>query len=198
MASISMMTISITTISITTIVSISIGISTTLATGNMLEGVSSWVKLVDSVNSSIVRKTKRNSMESISIKSITRFSISTTLAKFLGRSGNKGGGGTGMSGNTKTMSIETMSMETITISTGIAISIGKVSWLSISLSISATLAVVEGRTATKTGGGRVRGGHSWPVRVGIEQGRGTDQVAWVSRGGGGHGQTGGNQKLRHV
>merc|ERR1711956_60950 len=152
MASISMMTISITTISITTIVSISIGISisTTLATGNVLEGVSSWVKLVDSVNSSIVRKTKRNSMESISIKSITRFSISTTLAKSLGRSGNKGGGGTGMSGNTKTMSIETMSMETITISTGIAISIGQVSWLS--LSLSATLAVVEGRTAAKTGG----------------------------------------------
>merc|ERR1712106_314105 len=179
MASISMMTISITTISITTIVSISISICTTLATGNMLEGVSSWVKLVDSVNSSIVRKTKRNSMESISIKSITRFSISTTLAKSLGRSGNKGGGGTRMSGNTKTMS-----METITISTGIAISIGQVSWLSISLSISATLAVMEGRTAAKTGGGRVRGGHSWPVRVGIEQGRGTNQVAWVSRGGG--------------
>merc|ERR1739838_593978 len=189
-----MMTIS--TISITTIVSISISISTTLATGNMLEGVSSWVKLADSVDSSIVRKTKRNSMESISIKSITRFSISTTLAKSLGRSGNKGGGGTGMSGNTKTMSIETMSMESITISTGIAISIGQVSWLG--LSLSATLAVMEGRTAAKTGGGRVRGGHSWPVRVGIEQGRGPDQVAWVSRSGGGHGQAGGNQKLRHV
>merc|ERR1712106_1196019 len=159
-----------------------------LATGNMLEGVSSWVKLVDSVNSSIVRKTKRNS---ITIKSITGFSISTTLAKSLRRSGNEGGGGTGMSGNTKTMSIKT-----ITISTGIAISIGQVSWLGIGLS--ATLAVMEGRTATKTGGGRVRGGHSWPVRVGIEQGRGTDQVAWVSRGGGGHGQAGGNQKLRHV
>merc|ERR1711892_538594 len=108
----------------------------------MLEGVSSWVKLVDSVNSSIVRKTKRNSMESISIS--------------------------------------------------------QVSWLSLRLSISATLAVMEGRTAAKTGGGRVRGGHSWPVRVGIEQGRGPDQVAWVSRGGGGHGQAGGNQKLRHV
>merc|ERR1711892_926771 len=169
------------TISITTIVSISI--STTLATGNMLEGVSSWVKLVDSVNSSIVRKTKRNS---ITIKSITGFSISTTLAKSLGRSGNEGSGSTGMSGNTKTMSIET-----IAISTGITISIGQVPWLSIGLS--ATLAVMEGRTATKTGGGRVRGGHSWPVRVGIEQGRGTDQVAWVSRGGGGHGQAGGNQ-----
>merc|ERR1712123_203589 len=110
------------------------------------------------MNSSIVRKTKRNS---ISIKSITRFSISTTLAKSLRRSGYEGGGGTGMSGNTKTMSIET-----ITISTGITISIGQVSWLSIGLS--ATLAVMEGRTATKTGGGRVRGGHSWPVRVGIE------------------------------
>merc|ERR1711892_1009210 len=142
MASISMMTISKTTI---VSISFSISISTTLATGNMLEGVSSWVKLVNSVNSSIVRKTKRKS---------------------------------------------------ITISPGITIAIGQVSWLGIGLS--ATLAVVEGRTATKTGGGRVRGGHSWPVRVGIEQGRGPDQVAWVSRGGGGHGQAGGNQKLRHV
>jgi len=101
--SISMASISMMTISITTIVSISIGISTTLTTGNMLEGVSSWVKLVDSVDSSIVRKTKRNS---ISIKSITRFSISTTLAKSLGRSGNEGGGGTGMSGNTKLRNAE--------------------------------------------------------------------------------------------
>merc|ERR1712123_358712 len=156
--SISMASISMGTI--TTIVSISIGISisTTLATGNMLEGVSSWVKLVNSVNSSIVRKTKRNS---ITIKSITGFSISTTLAKSLGRSSNEGGSGTGMSGNTKTMSIKT-----ITISPGITIAIGQVSWLGIGFS--ATLAVVEGRTATKTGGGRVRGGHSWPVRVGIE------------------------------
>merc|ERR1712086_74130 len=186
--SISMASISMMTISITTIVSISfsISISTTLATGNMLEGVSSWVKLVDSMNSSIVRKTKRNS---ITIKSITGFSISTTLAKSLRRSGYKGGGGTRMSGNTKTMSIET-----ITISTGIAVAIGQVSWLGIGLS--ATLAVMEGRTAAITGGGRVRGGHSWPVRVGIEQGRGPDQVAGVSRGGGGHGQAGGNQKLR--
>merc|ERR1711892_1631942 len=130
--SISMASISMMTISKTTIVSISfsISISTTLATGNMLEGVSSWVKLVDSVDSSIVRKTKR---KSITIKSITGFSISTTLAKSLGRSGNEGGGGTGMSGNTKTMSIETMSMETITISTGITISIGQVSWLGIGL-----------------------------------------------------------------
>merc|ERR1712086_746623 len=181
--SISMTSISVMTISITTIVSISFSISTTLATGNMLEGVSSWVKLVDSMNSSIVRKTKRNS---ITIKSITGFSISTTLAKSLGRSSNEGGSGTGMSGNTKTMSIKT-----ITISPGITIAIGQVSWLGIGLSLSATLAVMQGRTANKTGGRRVRGGHSWPVRVDIEQGRGPYKVPWVSRGGGGHGQAGG-------
>ena len=125
-------------------ISVSLSVSTTLATSHMLEGVTSWVKLVDTVNSSVVRKTKRNS---ITIKSITRFSISTTLAKSLGRPGDKGGCGTRVAGNTKTMGMETIA---IGIRIAIAMAIGEVSWLSISLST--TLAIVSIGTAAKAGG----------------------------------------------
>ena len=126
------------------IVSISISVSTTLATSHMLEGVTSWVKLVDTMNSSVVRKTNRNS---ITVKSITRFSISTTLAKSLGRPGDKGGCVTGVASNTKTMGMETIA---IGIRIAIAMAIGEVSWLSISLST--TLAIVTIWTAAKAGG----------------------------------------------
>ena len=134
--------ISIAIVSIS--ISVSLSVSTTLATSHMLEGVTSWVKLVDTVNSSVVRKTKRNS---ITIKSITRFSISTTLAKSLGRPGDKGGCGTRVAGNTKTMGMETIA---IGIRIAIAMAIGEVSWLSISLST--TLAIVSIGTAAKAGG----------------------------------------------
>ena len=125
-------------------ISISVSISTTLATSHMLEGVTSWVKLVDTMNSSVVRKTNRNS---ITVKSITRFSISTTLAKSLGRPGDKGGCVTRVASNTKTMGMETIA---IGIRIAIAMAIGEVSWLSISLST--TLAIVTIGTAPKTGG----------------------------------------------
>ena len=134
--------ISIAIVSIS--ISVSLSVSTTLATSHMLEGVTSWVKLVDTMNSSVVRKTNRNS---ITVKSITRFSISTTLAKSLGRPGDKGGCVTGVASNTKTMGMETIA---IGIRIAIAMAIGEVSWLSISLST--TLAIVSIGTAAKAGG----------------------------------------------
>merc|ERR1719187_198901 len=71
--------------------------------------------------------------------------------------------------------------------------IGKICWLS--LGISTTLAI----TAI-AGGLRVRGGDSWPVRVGVQECRSSIDKGRVSLGrdGGGHGQTRGNQKFRHV
>merc|ERR1712123_162648 len=179
--SISMVSISIR-ISIISIASISLSISTTLATGNMLEGVTGGVELIDAMNGSIVRKTKRNS---ISVKSITRLSISATLAKSLGRSGYEGCGTSRVSSNTKTM-------KTISISKGIAVSISKISWLS----ISTTLA-----TTAKAGRGAEGGGHTWPVGVGIIQSRGSKEISWLSIGrwgsGDSCGQAGGNQKFVH-
>merc|ERR1719318_811464 len=75
--------ISIGTVSIG--ISIPIGvisISTTLATDNTLEGVSSWVELADSVVSSVHSGQNRNSISvgTKTIAKITRFSISATLA----------------------------------------------------------------------------------------------------------------------
>merc|ERR1719186_1247691 len=127
-------------ISIVSIASISLSISTTLATGNMLEGVTATgMELGHAMNGSIVRKTKTNS---ISVISITGFSISATLAKSLGRSGYERGGVSRVSSNTKTMGIDSM-MKTISIS--------KIFWLSISLST--TLAVVKSGATAKAGGG---------------------------------------------
>merc|ERR1712128_262400 len=115
------------------------------------------------MNSSIVRKTKRNS---ISVKSITRLSISAALAKSLGRSGYEGGGSSRVSSNTKTM-------KTVSISKGIAVSVSKISWLSISTTLAAT---------AEAGGGAEGGGHAWPVGVGIIQSRGRKEISWLSIG----------------
>merc|ERR1712055_883086 len=169
------------------IISISISISTTLATDNTLVGVASWVKLTDSVNSSVIRKTKTNpiSIRSIAITKISWLSISTTLANSLRRPGYKGGSSTGMSSNSRNKGTESI---TISIRTK-SITVSKVSWLSVS--ISATLANIT--TAAKAGGLCVRSGDSWPVRVGIKEGRCGNNIPWVSftRDSGGHGQTGG-------
>merc|ERR1739838_266755 len=148
------------------------------------------MELGNAMNGSIVRKTKTNS---ISVISITRFSISATLAKSLGRSGYERGGVSRVSSNTKTMGIDSM-MKTISISKGIAVSISKISWLSISLST--TLAVMKSGATTETGGGCVGGGNSWPVGVGIIQSWGCKEISGLSIGrwgsGGSCGQAGGN------
>merc|ERR1712106_380793 len=96
------------------------------------------MELGNAMNGSIVRKTKTNS---ISVISITGFSISTTLAKSLGRSGYERGGVSRVSSNTKTMGIDSMK----------TISISKISWLCISLST--TLAVVKSGATAEAGGG---------------------------------------------
>merc|ERR1739838_1290061 len=146
------------------------------------------MELGNAMNGSIVRKTKTNS---ISVISITRFSISTTLAKSLGRSGYERGGVSRVSSNTKTMGIDSM-MKTISISKGIAVSVSKISWLSISTALA---------TTAEAGGGAEGGGYSWPVGVGIIQSRGCKEISWLSIGrwgsGGSCGQAGGNQKFIH-
>ena len=105
------------------VVSISISISTTLATGNMLERVSSRVELADTMDSTIVRKTKGNS---ITIGKVAGFS--TTLAKTLRGTGNKRSSSTRVGSN---------SGKTITIDTRVSIGIGKVSRFCTSLSTAA-------------------------------------------------------------
>merc|ERR1739838_1071283 len=61
------------------------------------------MELGNAMNGSIVTKTN-----SISVISITGFSISATLAKSLGRSGYERGGVSRVSSNTKTMGIDSM------------------------------------------------------------------------------------------
>merc|ERR1719420_534611 len=117
--------------------SISVSISTTLATNNMLEGMSRRVKLADAIGSISVR--------GISIVSkVSWLSISATLSKSLRRPGNKRGSSTGMSSDTGNKGTETIAISIRTET----IAIGKVSWLS--LGISTTLANIT--TAPKTGG----------------------------------------------
>merc|ERR1719431_2267976 len=144
------------------------------------------------MNSSVVRKAKTNSISirSIAISKVSWLSISTTLANSLRRPGYKGGSSTGMPSNTRNKGTESI---TISIRTE-SITVSKVSWLSVS--ISTTLANIS--TAAKAGGLCIRGGDSWPVRVGIKEGRCGNNIPWVSltRDSGGHGQAGGNKEGR--
>merc|ERR1712055_1014659 len=125
--------VSTTSISVgISVISISISISTTLATDNTLVGVSSRVKLADSVNSSVIRKAKTNSISirTEAISKVSWLSISTTLTNSLRRPGYKGGSSPGMSSNSRNKGAESI---TISIRTK-SITISKVSWLSVSIS----------------------------------------------------------------
>merc|ERR1712002_993354 len=162
---ISMISVSVVGIGIS--ISLSISISTTLATCNMLERVSSTgVELADSMDSSVVWETDGNSV--VSVESISWLSASLA-PESLRRSGFKGGSKTGVGSNTG---------KVVSISIGTeSISIGKISWLSVS--ISAALVKVSW-TASVASGGAVWGAYSRPVGVGVVEGR--HKVAGFGRG----------------
>merc|ERR1719481_1630531 len=111
--------------------------------------------------------------------------ISGSLAESLWGSGNEGGGGTGVSGDSETISVwgNTVSIWSISV----------VSVEGIGISISTSLSV-----ASIACGLAVGGAHSWPVWVGVEEGGGGNgDIAGISLGGDSDSNTSGNQEFVH-